>query len=109
MLIFVEERQISLQINPQSIFFSEQKDAECYWLGIRFLPWMHFLFDSTCLLLGSVWLPQIRNFSLGIVSFSKKRISPGTEDVSDAATVFVAVAGKYGVDKATNKKENDII
>ena len=37
------------------------------------------------------------------------KISPGTEDVSDAATVFVALAGKYGVDKATNKKENHII
>ena len=30
-----------------------------------------------------------------------------TEDVSDAA--FVAVAGKYGVVKATNQKENVII
>ena len=35
------------------------------------------------------------------------KMSPGTEDVSDAA--FVAVAGKYDVDKATNQKENDMI
>ena len=37
----------------------------------------------------------------------RKKISPGTEDVSDSA--FVTVAGKYGVDKATNQKEIDII
>ena len=53
----------------------------------------------------SIRLPRYELSILQLILCIK--ISDGTDDVSDSA--FVAVAGKYGVDKATNQKENDII
>ena len=53
----------------------------------------------------SIRLPRYELSILQLILCMK--MSPGTEDVSDAA--FVAVAGKYDVDKATNQKENDMI